>query len=250
MSLAILLGKGGKTIVLVAYSDETGTEEMGTSPITVVTAVLMNMDTQWPAVARRMEEIEPLRHREIKGRKLFKDLRNRRRCDEANRTLTNVLSMVFVNRLPVFQGAVRRRYVFDIMKRIQAHKTTPHDLAFAICLHRVDSWVRAAFPKEQVVWISDNAGHYEQKITNAMANWRQNAKSGLSLREIMPQALHIADTVYFGDSKTSRALQIADVCCSTIREHFLNNPSAQPYFDILRPQMQNDNMPYPEGAVV
>ena len=49
---------------------------------------------------------------------------------------------------------------------------------------------------------------------------------------------HIIDTVYFGDSKESRALQIADACNYIIRRHLAGKPDAASYFNMLVPQLQ------------
>jgi len=221
MSLAILLGPEGKTVVFVAYSDETGVDDED-SPFAIVAAVLLNMDSQWPPVIKALEQLQPNRHREIKGRQLFRDLRDGRKRKRADELLSGVLNIAFENRLPVFQSPPVNKAGFKkyVAATAPGTKRTVHDFAFAMCLHSVDVWVHTTFPTDQVVWISDDAGHYEEAIAESLALCRGNVKYGLPLKSLGPQAIHIADTVYFGSSKASRALQLADVCCSTIREHF------------------------------
>ncbi len=141
-------GAGRKITVLVAYSDESGQDE---GPIAVLTAALLNIDSQWPPLAAELEVIEPVRHREIKGQALFKDLRNGRQCKRADSTLLKIISAVCDNRLPIFSGAVRRDWLAkDEIRRSKISdkvaKTTPYEMAFALCLHRIDMYVHTIFP--------------------------------------------------------------------------------------------------------
>ena len=58
----------------------------------------------------------------------------------------------------------------------------------------------------------------------------------------------IADTVYFGSSHESIALQLADVCCSTITLHLLERdynrtPTVGPYYEIIRESILNQGAP-------
>jgi len=60
---------------------------------------------------------------------------------------------------------------------------------------------------------------------------------------------HLADTIYFGNSEESRALQLADVCCATITRQLRGDPAALPYYRALRGQIVNDGArPEFEGA--
>ena len=243
-ALAVLLGRERETVVLVAFSDES---DQDSGPIVVVSAVIMNMDSQWPCVGKAMNAIQP--GREIKGQPLFKDLRNGRHREKADKKLSQVVSVVTDNLLPVFPGTIQRAWFDDMMRKLGNTKTTAYEVAFALCLHRVDMWMHTIFPKEQVVWISDDAGKYEKTIPEALAVWRQNADAGLSLEQMMPQALHIADTIFYGSSKRSRSIQIADVCCSVLREYLAGNPDAKKYYDHLAIQLQHSPAPYPYGVI-
>ncbi|MGO9265030.1 MAG: hypothetical protein ACLQBA_09115 [Candidatus Binataceae bacterium] len=57
--------------------------------------------------------------------------------------------------------------------------------------------------------------------------------------------LKIVDAIYEGNSARSRALQLADVCCSTIRLHLLKTAIAEPFYKLIRIQIFNgDEQPY------
>jgi hypothetical protein len=52
----------------------------------------------------------------------------------------------------------------------------------------------------------------------------------------------IVDTVYFGNAEHSIALQLADVCCSTVTLHLLEKfykwtPVVAPFYELIRPQI-------------
>jgi Protein of unknown function (DUF3800) len=53
--------------------------------------------------------------------------------------------------------------------------------------------------------------------------------------------LHVVDTIYFGDSHESLALQLADVCCATISQHLSGNPDAEPFYSLIRSQIVTDD---------
>jgi hypothetical protein len=62
------------------------------------------------------------------------------------------------------------------------------------------------------------------------------------IRAIMPdfpttKLEHVIDTIYFGDSKESRALQLADVCNYVIRRHLVGKANAAPYYRLIEPQL-------------
>jgi hypothetical protein len=48
---------------------------------------------------------------------------------------------------------------------------------------------------------------------------------------------HIVDTVYFGNSEESRAIQLADVCCATITRWLRNDAAVLPYYYLLQGQV-------------
>jgi hypothetical protein len=70
---------------------------------------------------------------------------------------------------------------------------------------------------------------------------------------MQPSDSHIADTIYFGASSDSRALQLADLCCSVITAHlrvtYDYNRQKQPrrelapYYSLISRQVVNDGTP-------
>jgi Protein of unknown function (DUF3800) len=52
--------------------------------------------------------------------------------------------------------------------------------------------------------------------------------------------LPVIDTIYFGESHESLALQLADVCCTTITQHLLGRDDAEPFYNLIRSQVITD----------
>jgi hypothetical protein len=85
-------------------------------------------------------------------------------------------------------------------------------------------------PNEKVLWIADRAN-----AAQAMKAFLKMSQS----RELVPgvsqsKLEHIIDTIYFGDSHESRALQLADACNFVIKRRLMNNPDIEPYYSLIR----------------
>jgi len=164
---------------------------------------------------------------------------------------------------PIYYGAVDKiGYASSIDMRRQGLggdkiKTTAHDLAFDSCLARVDAFAHAALPKnEQVLWIHDHRGSAQQEQeTKTGLRWAQSLVQegwdpiNLNYAYGNQEPIRIADSVYFGHSHESLALQLADVCCSTISNQLLQKlygskqKYAAPYYAIIQRRVMNDGVP-------
>jgi hypothetical protein len=161
------------TIVRVVYSDETGTGSIEEEPLTVVTALMINMDSQWADVSNDIVGIRPFR-REFKGHRLYRDLRNGRQHVDADAILRQVLAIPKKRRLPLFYGAVDRvsfrRLKPNVLNWLPpAERQYPPNLASEIgsafdhCMDKVDTYVHTLLPGEQVLWIADKS-QYEKLL--------------------------------------------------------------------------------------
>jgi hypothetical protein len=169
----------------VVYSNESGTGDNKKQPITVVTAILLNMDSQWAPVERELSAIKahimPLRllHRsnnhprfsailvdsELKGDRLFKGLRGKIPDippEKAGEALTHALSVVVKNGVQIFHAAIDRAGRVEWFKKAQAEaqaaanrqlrlQQTDEEEALMTCLMRLDGFVHTHMPKESVL---------------------------------------------------------------------------------------------------
>ncbi len=240
----------GASVVRVVYSDESGTGNLKDEPITVVAAIMLNLDSQWESVDASLAQL-PSR-REFKGKGLYKDLRKNRHVTEADKILRLFLSIPVNHHIPIFFGAVDRASFARNKKGLLgvgslASSHTVLDSAFEHCFDQVDSYALSAFPRERVLWIADHNEPSEGDIRQRH-HWF-NIGVAVDVPGLMglrpAKETHqprIVDTLYFGHSKHSRLLQLADICCSTIMLHLRKQLIAEPYYALIRRRVVHDGI--------
>lgn len=250
------------TVVRVVYSDETGTGSTEKEPFTVVTAIMINMDSQWANVSNDIADIRPFK-REFKGQRLYRDLRSGRHRPDADAILRQMLAIPKKRHLPLFYGAVDRARFKELRPNVMnwlpaAERKVPPNLAsevvsaFDHCMGKIDTYVHTLLPGENVLWIADKS-QYDELLRNGrtwfdslkIIDWNAVGIPAVSDTEIEPHRAHIVDTIFFGASHDSRALQLADVCCSTINLHLRNVEYAESYYQLIRSQIVNEDPPAP-----
>jgi len=118
---------------------------MEKEPLTVVAALMLNLDSQWGPVERDLKALEPKKIYEFKGTRLFRDLRNGRLKEEANRLLCGVLSLPVKHKLPIFYAAIDRLGFQRFAEHKGLKRAKPYEMAFMCCLHAVDMLVHTFF---------------------------------------------------------------------------------------------------------
>ena len=264
----IAVGPAHKTIVKVVYSDESGTGgNLTREPITVVTAMLLNIDTQWipvrDAVEAALGEVYNLSDSQMaryafKGKTLYHKIE--RDDPKAIEFVSRLLAIPKQQKVLVWYGAVDRDGYHYQMENIHLRDENyrdaipPFRIAFEQCMDRVDGVMRALFPDEQVLWIHDG-GSLDEHAKSTLRSLRALLKEIRDDNERFPpdSPFHtpfvvephdlvscIADMIYFGNDQESRLLQLVDVCCSTIVRALRNDALVMPYYEILRSQILND----------
>lgn len=256
------VGLVGDERVFVAYSDESGVGSLKKEPITVVTAVMMNIDTQWDGVSSDLSlslTATPKRLLDrgaLKGKKFYQGVR--KNDPDAVATLSRVLTIPPTRSLVIFYGAVDRaqfRNYLGMLKMTDLErKRTDYDAAFKACLERVNNAAKLFSPKQRVLWIAHQADSQREPAMKTEHVWHKFYEAiqigeGLDpLKVISKEPSAIVDTIYFGSDRDSIALQLADVCCSTITlkllERFYNwRPCVEPYYEKIRLNVMNDGTP-------
>lgn len=249
----------GTQAVRVAYSDESGVGSKKDEPLTVVTAIVMNMDKCWPTVESELKKIisdtpKSLVHedRELKGSLLYSAARKDipEAC-QARESLARTLAITVNEGIPIFYGAVDREGYDRSLpqdERKREKLATSADVAFDACLARVDNFARA--DDEQILWIADHSDPTRERKTKVGLLWTRFLKDmgwdPLTYQHVTPkyESVRIADAIYFGHSHESLALQLADVCCSTVTLHLLETyygwrPCAEPFYRLIQLQVMN-----------
>jgi Protein of unknown function (DUF3800) len=250
-------------VVRVVYSDETGLGSEREEPHTVITALMLNIDVQWHPVfatieksIRRFVGRGNISNFELKGRLLYRKIRKGDR--KAARLMRDLMEIPGQFLIPVFHSAVNRAGFSRFMKEVYIPTvrggrgiedpigaSDTFSQALLGCMSLVDSYVHTTLRDEQILWIHDQGGYGDEAKDEldqirSLANfevWRHISRQMLG--NPVPRRSHIIDTIYFCDSKASRALQLADVCCSTIARHLRGEPGAEEFYKILRPQIVN-----------
>lgn len=276
-------GLVGAKKLKVAYSDESGCGSIESEPISVVAACIMNLDKCWPAVESEMVKIgaacpTSLLHapfgpdnpvRELKGSNLYSAARkNIPEAAPARDILSRILAITVNEGIPIYYGAVDRKGWDKVISARAAASTqdrpadpkrqpiepTAADRAFDACAALVDKF--ASSIDEHVLWIADHSDPKRELTTKVGLPWLRSLKGTgfdpITYKYIKPNydRVRIADAIYFGHSHESLALELADVCCSTITLHLLEKfyswrPIVEPFYEIIRGggALMNDTEP-------
>ena len=149
-------------VVQIVFSDESGVGNRKKEPITVVTAIVFNMDREWGPVSTGLQNIlfEAIgshkslleKGRALKGKLLYSAVR--KGIPGADGILRSILQVVANHRITVFYGAVDRdefeKYRGSAKATQPEKRMTPFDKAFEQCFQMVDRVARS-FTNEQVL---------------------------------------------------------------------------------------------------
>jgi hypothetical protein len=152
-----------KTVVRVVYSDETGTAgSFRDHPHTVVSALLLNMDSQWLPVRDEVEAAlaeayqmcqEQIDKYVIKGHKLYQKIK--RDEPKAKVLMARLMAIPRRHLIPIWYGAVDRDGFKYQMENIHIHaefreRDRPFMFALEQCMEAVDTWVHSTLPNTKL----------------------------------------------------------------------------------------------------
>ena len=156
--------------------------------------------------------------------------------------------------IPIFYGAVDRAG-YETYGSSHPGPATAHDVAFDNCLGRVNNVANTMLDNDELIlWIHDHRGQKEdEEDTKRSLIWtrflvQMGWDPATMKRASGSVPVRIADAIYFGDSNDSLALQLADVCCSTVTLHLLESlygwdRCAEYFYDIIQRTVMTDGIP-------
>jgi hypothetical protein len=258
LNLALVLGAKREIVVRVVYSDETGTDgDEKRNPSAIVTAMMLNMDCQWKPVRDAVEAaiadvIQPrvMSRYALKGKNIYHRIeRGEPQAIELMKRLMAIPRKCYV---PVFWDGIHRqgfRFQMTPFHRNEALADVyrPFRLAFQNCMQGIENYVHTSYRDEEVLWIHDG-GSLNPIAKESLRAWREFVEvstteiikmqaKGEVPQSIIPHVPHVADMIYFGDDKESRALQLVDCCCCTISRHLRSDPFVAPFYELLQIQI-------------
>ena len=164
-----------------------------------------------------------------------------------------LLSWLEKSRLPVVYGAVN---LTDLNNMVYA-SADPLDIAFRICAEGVDKWLveltrgrwqyRNEHPEEfneeqERGLLSENMGiliaddcNSKSKTTIQRSFREMRKRSAITGEKSKLLCLH--DDMYFGDSKFSLGIQLADVCSYFIARHLDGDAEIEGFYKLIEPHI-------------
>lgn len=239
----------------LAYLDDSGTHDKSRK-YQVLTAVLVH-DQTYPSIELnvgqcvedavppdKIEQFEEFHAWELYGgRGIFEGVPQDKRFHAIKRLLTIVSDY----KLPVIYGAVD---IMRLQQRVYA-SANPIDIAFRICATGLNRYVASRMSAEQQAISGSNVEFgllladdtTDKKIKFDLRNsFRQLRK------QIRPPHWHpgelwfVHDDMYFGNSKDSIGIQLADLCSYFIGKHLEKDEAAEWAYQLISDQIVNSEV--------
>jgi uncharacterized protein DUF3800 len=140
----------------------------------------------------------------------------------------------------------------------------PLDMAFRICLSEISEWVKnRAFSdsgdkKDEdeelrrwlaalVLLIVDDCSQKDQRamLQDSFRNLRHPSPAASKTMSATQRFAHFHDDVFFGDSRYSVGIQLADLCSYFIARHLQGDEEIQEFYDLIEPHISYGQF-YPE----
>jgi hypothetical protein len=188
--------------------------------------------------------------------------------DKRFEAITHLLRLLQAGKMSVVFGAV------DLSKlRNEVYASAdPLDISFRVCLDGIHSWANTTVINKA---IAENPGSdvadIEARIPSIMNGWMQQlvilivdecpdkkTRDALqrtyrdlrrplrSLQGLTPPLIHFHDDMYFGDSRYSIGIQLADACSYFIARHLEGTVEAEGFYEMIRPHIVHSHV-YPDG---
>jgi hypothetical protein len=161
------------------------------------------------------------------------------------------------------EGAAVVYGAVDITKTKRAiyGSADPLDIAFRICIQEIYEWVKKQIfsgnerdDDEKVErWmgtlvlliVDDCEKKHKDMLQNSFRNLRHPPPSISRSMPASQRFVHFHDDVFFGDSRYSVGIQLADLCSYFIARHLQGDEEIRPFYDLIEPHIVYGQL-YPE----
>ncbi len=153
------------------------------------------------------------------------------------RIMDFLLNMVARHKFPVIFGALNKA---EWEKRKSKSgdlfiygASTPIDICFRLCLQRISLFIENNWPGTFAVLIADDSkGEEKELLKKAFYEYRER------LDPTKPSELpYLHDDMYFGNSKYSIGIQLADLCGFVIARHLEGDQEIEPFYERIKNQI-------------
>ncbi len=205
----------------LAYLDDSGTGDKKEN-FQVVTAVIVkderfsNLEVRIGAALEAILSPEKIEHFEefhacqlYGGYGVFDSVEQPKRFD----LIELLLQSLTLSGIPVVYGAVDKA---KLAAQLYG-SAEPLDVCFRVCLEGVEEWIARILPHDLALLIADDFGDSKTKtmLTKSFRNLRKRLRPPWELGKLQ----HLHDGLYFGNSKDSIGIQLADLCGYFIAKH-------------------------------
>jgi len=246
--------------VHLAYLDESGSHDKKDVRFQVMAGVIIE---GWEfisievAMGLAIEELLPEDKREsfeefhayelFNGCGIFEGIDQEKRLG----VVSGLLDVVSAHKVPIVYGAV------DVQKLASTpfRSAQPVDVCFNICVCAIEYWAgsRLKLPADTESEEMQNAQPLVVLIADDFpsksAIKEEMKKSFRTLRaKVRPphydagKSWHLHDSLYFGSSKDSIGIQLADLCAFIIRRNLEGDPSVKGHYDIIAKNIFNSRI--------
>jgi hypothetical protein len=226
--------------VYLSYIDDSGRFDKKKNTFQVLSAVMVHDHLHWhvevnAALAipeERLETFEEFHAWQLYGGyEVFDGIPRDRRY----RVIEDLLALVDSFKMPVVYGAV------DVRKLQQKSYASamPVDIAFRLCLNGINNYIRESkggLGTEPALLILDNSK--EKDRNNRLRQTFRELRKQMRPPDFDPGLEHIHDDMYFGDSKDSIGIQLADLCSYFIGKHLEGGDAdAENFYQMIEKQI-------------
>jgi len=230
---------GERAFVYLAYLDDSSMEHKG-KKLQVLSAVIIN-DKHFQEIEvisgihiidlipeENMENFKEFHATELfNGEGAFKEIEQKVRF----RTIQELLIQIRDKKIPIVYGAVD---VPKLHKNVYG-SANPIDIAFRICAEGIDTWLDGNDPEQFAVLIADD---FSDKIKAELKRSFRQLRSQVRPPDCSHGKLqHVHDDMYFGASKDSIGIQMADLCSYFIAKHLDKDMTAECFYSIIKDQI-------------
>jgi len=223
--------------VRLIYFDEAGTGSIAREPITTVAAVIVHGDREMPLINARSRELRnllPEQSRndfEFKADKMFRKIRKGGNESLYAKLATGFLEMMRELDLRIEALAIDRA-------SFNERGVVPQDFAFVSVAAGIAQWLHQLNPPEGALVIADPSRSQDrwQSVIESIRRSGLKISDGQSSRaQEIPPLDHLVETIYFGQSRASVGIQMADYANFFFKMHMMRRAEAEPWYKIISP---------------
>jgi hypothetical protein len=161
--------------------------------------------------------------------------------------ILTLLSFLRDSDIVVVYGALN----LDQLKKLNLASANPFDTVFRICVRGVEDsmgkqlqkqfeqFIAEGTPNQHVrfddkaLFIVDESGENKALLRQTFRQMRKSYRQ----EEADGELEHVFDDMYFGDSKFSIGIQLADACAYFIGKHVSGDMGAEEFYDVIKPNI-------------